>query len=244
MTNKYFKDRKINVEIRSSIPAGMIRRMIRSNLLDCGLYDLANNVSLTIKSTSGFIGGGIYEDCIDLSTEKEYYSNCKSIRDYEGYLQKYPNGKFEVEAIAKIEEIKKQVAEEKRKREEEDAYYKQCSENNVQACKSYLQKYPKGRYVNEINDMIQKNELNQCRLIKDYRKFIEKYPKSKYLDQAKEKMDSIKDSIWLRISVVSFLCIFIFILWITDFNMEIIFLDLIISVVLSQIMTSIIIKKI
>lgn len=217
LTYKYFKDREIKI-IR------MMPRLFRKP---------------SMKSTSGFVKGGIYEDFIDLRTEKEYYSNCKSIRDYEGYIQKYPNGKFKTEAIAKIEEI----TEEKRKQEEEDAYFKQCSENNVQACKSYLQKYPKGRYVNKINDMIQKNELNKCKSIKDYRKFSEKYPKSKYLDQAKEKMDSIKNSIWLRISVVSFLCIFIFILWITDFNVGIIFLDLIISVVLSQIMTSIIIKK-
>ena len=101
--------------------------------------------------------------------------------------------------------------------------------------------------MNEINDMIQKNELNQCRSIKDYRKFTEKYPKSKYLDQAKEKMDDIESSIWLRISAILFLCMFIFILWIVDFNWGIVFLDLLISIVFSsvtaKILTIIIIKN-
>ena len=104
LTYKYFKDREIKI-IR------MMPRLFRKP---------------SMKSTSGFVKGGIYEDFIDLRTEKEYYSNCKSIRDYEGYIQKYPNGKFKTEAIAKIEEI----TEEKRKQEEEDAYFKQCSENN------------------------------------------------------------------------------------------------------------------
>lgn len=124
----------------------------------------------------------------DPDAENKIWSKCETKEDYEGYLNKYPNGKFANEAKKRIEQIIKLI-------KEEQDFWNQCK--TVKDYENYLKKYPTGKYTedvrNKIEQIIKKEEdfWNKCESIEDYKDYLSKYPKGRFSTEAKEKINEL-----------------------------------------------------
>lgn len=114
-------------------------------------------------------------DELDLRTEEEVFSSCKSSSDYRGYMSRYPCGKHLIEANRKYqqllaeEEIKRKEKEEKERksrieREAEDRVFKSCT--SISDFEAYLRQYPSGHNKwaaeSKIKELKEKNKSIGC----------------------------------------------------------------------------------
>ena len=74
-------------------------------------------------------------------------------------------------------------------RTDED-YYQTCS--NLTSYRSYLQRFPSGKYVTQAKSRIEELRFKQCKTVADYQKFISDYPNSKFIAKAKEELNRFK----------------------------------------------------
>lgn len=72
----------------------------------------------------------------------------------------------------------------------EEEYYQSC--RNLTSYRSYLQRYPSGKYITQAKSRIMELRFNRCKTIADFQKFISDYPNSKLVTKAKEELNRIK----------------------------------------------------
>lgn len=72
----------------------------------------------------------------------------------------------------------------------DEEYYQTCS--NLTSYKSYLQRFPSGKYVTQAKSRIEELRFKQCKTVADYQKFISDYPNSNFIAKAKEELNRFK----------------------------------------------------
>lgn len=72
----------------------------------------------------------------------------------------------------------------------DEEYYQTCS--NLTSYRSYLQRFPSGKYVTQAKSRIEELRFKQCKTVADYQKFISDYPNSKFIAKAKEELNRFK----------------------------------------------------
>jgi len=93
----------------------------------------------------------------DLNKEQQFWKTCQerhTLKAYEEYRQKFPNGAYFQEANRQIQSIQHQekVADENR------FWRDQCQNSGASGYQSYLRQYPNGIYANEARRFIQQFE--------------------------------------------------------------------------------------
>lgn len=92
-----------------------------------------------------------------LKKERSDFEHCSTIEQYEKYLSDWNDGIHWDKATQQIVKLKAEA--------EELAFYKK-NKNSIWGCKAYLQKYPKGRYVNDVQSILaQKKKARKTRNI-------------------------------------------------------------------------------
>ena len=114
-------------------------------------------------------------DELDLRTEEEVFTTCRTSSDYRAYMSRYPNGKHLIEANRKYqqlfaeEEARREEKEEKERkarleREAEDRVFKSCT--SINDYESYLRQYPNGHNKwaaeSKIKELKEKNKSIGC----------------------------------------------------------------------------------
>ena len=108
---------------------------------------------------------------LDMRSESQYFSDCKSISDCYAYMSVFPKGKYTSEVEKRIERLE----------------FDDCK--TPQDCQKFLEKYP-----NTIFNVTEKREecfFKTCKTIQQYEAYCDEYPRGKYLIQAKAKIDSL-----------------------------------------------------
>lgn len=72
----------------------------------------------------------------------------------------------------------------------DEEYYQSC--RNLTSYRSYLQRFPLGKYATQAKSKIEKLRFKQCKTIADYQKFISDYPNSKFIAKAKDELNRLK----------------------------------------------------
>lgn len=92
-----------------------------------------------------------------LSDDKSAIESCRTIEQYEGYLSTWVDGLYHGHARTRIAQLKAEA--------EELAFYKN-NKDSISGCEAYLQKYPKGKFVNEAQSILaQKKKSRKTRNI-------------------------------------------------------------------------------
>lgn len=92
-----------------------------------------------------------------ISEEKSVIELCRTIEQYESYLSIWVDGLYHDYAQTKIAQLKAEA--------EELAFYK-SNKDSISGIKAYLQKYPKGRFVKELQSLlIQKKKSRKKRSV-------------------------------------------------------------------------------
>ena len=95
--------------------------------------------------------------------EESLYKNCQSAADYRYYLSAYPDGQYAVMARNKLEELKQDSVRQQLDLEAaERIAYENCV--SQKDCKVYLEKYPRGEYVSQVQQLLsrlQQDSLDQ-----------------------------------------------------------------------------------
>ena len=114
-------------------------------------------------------------DELDLRTEEEVFTTCRTSSDYRAYMSRYPNGKHLIEANRKYQQLfaeeearRKEKEEKERKarleREAEDRVFKSCT--SINDYESYLRQYPNGHNKwaaeSKIKELKEKNKSIGC----------------------------------------------------------------------------------
>ena len=99
-----------------------------------------------------------------------------TIKMYEDYLQKYPDGLYAQEAKTRIEEL---------------SFDSVKKAGTVAAYEEFIRKYPKSKYAGEV--MLRVDKLNYEKYLKEdtldaYKKFVIKYPENRYVSEAREEI--------------------------------------------------------
>ena len=101
-----------------------------------------------------------------LEADKSAFESCTTIEQYEAYIRNWPDGFYCDEAQSRINQLKAVEAEEADKRKAEDVEFTlyKNSKDSISGCEAYLQKYPKGRFVKEVQLLLtQKKKLRKIR---------------------------------------------------------------------------------
>lgn len=80
-----------------------------------------------------------------LSEDKSAIESCRTIEQYENYLSTWVDGLYHGYAQSRIARLKAEA--------DELAFYKN-NKDSISGCEAYLQQYPKGRFVNEVQSLL------------------------------------------------------------------------------------------
>lgn len=72
----------------------------------------------------------------------------------------------------------------------DEEYYQSC--RNLTSYRSYLQRFPSGKYASQARSKIVELRFKQCKTIADYQKFISDFPNSEFVAKAKEEINRFK----------------------------------------------------
>jgi len=115
---------------------------------------------------------------ISCASQKTMYNKAKeinTIKAYQEFLQKYPQGDFSEKVRMILANMEFQLARQT---------------NTIEAFEAYLTKYTDSEHSKEANNILTQLEFNQAIEINTpiaYKTFVEKYPKSEYVSAAKEE---------------------------------------------------------
>lgn len=79
--------------------------------------------------------------------ENRMYRSANSVRDYQNYINRYPNGRY-------VEEAQRRIAELEVVEREEAAWKRAQNRNTEDSYNEYKKEYPRGKYVAEANTAI------------------------------------------------------------------------------------------
>lgn len=92
-----------------------------------------------------------------LDKDKSAIASCRTIEHYEAYLTSWADGLYRGYARNRITQLKAEA--------EELAFYQE-NKDSISGCEAYLQKYPKGKFVNEAQStLVQKKKTRKTRNI-------------------------------------------------------------------------------
>lgn len=92
-----------------------------------------------------------------LDKDKLAIESCRTIEQYERYLSTWVDGLFHGHARTRIAQLKA---------DEEELSFYQKNKDTISGCEAYLQKYPKGKFVNEAQStLVQKKKTRKTRNI-------------------------------------------------------------------------------
>ena len=92
-----------------------------------------------------------------LDEDKLAIESCRTIEQYEGYLSTWVDGLYHSHARTRIAQLKAEA--------EELAFYQE-NKDSISGCEAYLQKYPNGKYVSDIQSILdQKKKARKTRNI-------------------------------------------------------------------------------
>lgn len=92
-----------------------------------------------------------------LSEDKSAVESCRTIEQYEGYFSTWTDGLYHDYAKTRIAQLKAEA--------EEYAFYK-THKDSIWGCEEYLQKYPNGKFVNDVQPiLLQKKKTNKVCII-------------------------------------------------------------------------------
>lgn len=128
---------------------------------------------LGLNSAPSYIG---YDE-LDLRTEDEFYRGCRTSTQYKAYMSRYPNGKYVSDARLKYQRLL--VEEEKIRKEKEE-------------------KERKARMDREADD----RAYNSCTTISDYETYLRNHPSGRHAYEAKQKIQSKKETLKNVLSVI------------------------------------------
>lgn len=121
---------------------------------------------------------------VDLRTSGEVWKSCKTIKDCEYYLKRFPRGSHVRAAKSLIEKLKIEA---------EDALWEKSQD--AEDYTEYISKYPNGRYIDEaiteqqiIEGRRDDISFNSCKTINDYTAYLRKYPDGRHHVEAKERL--------------------------------------------------------
>lgn len=87
-----------------------------------------------------------------ISRDKSTFYSCSNIEQYEMYLSLWPDGLFHDAARQKVAQLRIET--------EELAFYKK-NKNSLSGCKAYLQKYPNGKFANDVQSLLTQKKNNK-----------------------------------------------------------------------------------
>lgn len=126
---------------------------------------------------------------VDLRTNDEVWKSCKTIKDCEYYLKRFPKGSHVRAAKNLIEKLKVEA---------EDALWKKSQDKEDYT--EYIFQYPNGRYIEEARIEQQVIEgkrddaaFNSCKTITNYSTYLQNYPSGRHHVEAKQKRDQLID---------------------------------------------------
>lgn len=92
-----------------------------------------------------------------IKADKDAFTSCSTIKQYENYLKSWKDGLFQNKARQKVTELS-HIAD-------ETAFYK-ANRDSTSGCKEYLKKYPTGRFVKDAKSILtQKKKIKKTRTI-------------------------------------------------------------------------------
>ena len=107
---------------------------------------------------------------------------CKSSSDFQGYLARYPEGRYRTDAICKIAEL--------RVVEENDAF-KACS--SWKDYNKYLTDYPEGRFKVQAEEAMEDRFFVEfCNSKTNCETYLRMYPQGRHVQEAKAKIKKAK----------------------------------------------------
>lgn len=110
------------------------------------------------------------------------FASCSTIEQYKKYLNSWKDGLHRDEATKKIAELKSEA--------EEFAFYTK-SMNSISDCKTYIKKYPYGRYINKVSAKLDDMSFKSCTFKSEYEQYLVKFPHGLHVIEAKEKINNI-----------------------------------------------------
>lgn len=105
--------------------------------------------------------------------------NNNTIKSYENYLSKYPEGDYSSQAKSSIEKLSFESAK---------------NINTIESYNEYLLKYPIGEYVSQANSNIEKLTFDEAinkNTTESYNKYLLKYPDGKYSSKGKSQIEKL-----------------------------------------------------
>ncbi len=124
---------------------------------------------------------------VDLRTDDEVWESCRTIKDCEYYLKRFPKGSHIRAAKNLIEKLKIEA---------EDALWKKSQDNEDYT--EYISQYPNGRYIEEarIEQQIVEGKrddaaFDSCKTITNYSTYLQNYPSGRHHIEAKRKRDQL-----------------------------------------------------
>ena len=146
---------------------------------------------------------------IELKVENDTYQkikNSKDINALEGFLIRYPKSVHSMKVKSDLQSLIQILSQQS----ENVLYQTAIQQNSIALLGKYLEKYPKGKYVKEVQNALldisktiettQWTDAVKYNTIDAYQAFILKYPASKYLKQAKNNISSLQSQqAWFKI---------------------------------------------
>ena len=146
---------------------------------------------------------------IELKVENDTYQkikNSKDINALEGFLIRYPKSVHSMKVKSDLQTLIQILLQQS----ENILYQTAIQQNSIALLGKYLEKYPKGKYVKEVQNALldisktiettQWTDAVKYNTIDAYQAFILKYPASKYLKQAKNNISSLQSQqAWFKI---------------------------------------------
>ena len=124
-------------------------------------------------------------------------SDKDKIINYKIYIDKYPNGRYRLEAEKRINRII-----------DENKFWKRINEDNsTLSYQQYINKYPKGKFTEQAKSILEKmlreeddiwKKTTILNTLTSYNEYLSRYPDGKYSKKANIKIEEIKEDIYWK----------------------------------------------
>ena len=145
--------------------------------------------------------------------EAEAFRNCRTLKDFEAFVKKYPNGEFTDKAWVVIGKLRTETQPTAQSNSSNQVRVNAYEEVEFNKCKSiadyekFIQKYPYGKFKELAKARIEKlkadqqawlkkrkdeEDLEKCKTIEDYQRFIETHPGSQSIKSAQNSIGALE----------------------------------------------------
>lgn len=112
------------------------------------------------------------------------YSQCRTLLDYQQFVNNNPNSRYINDAMAKMEDF---------------LYEDAVRSKNYEV---YLDKYPNGVHANELREKSEFDSYNSCKTKRDYEKYVQKFPNGRYTVLAKNTIKRMNRKPLIAVSCI------------------------------------------